>query len=79
MNVFGAVAVNGVEYVDDEIIQIITDQPFTPLKYAVNWDYLGDQGFEESNICVSWDNGASSKVFDGETGLNDFIFFWKGL
>lgn len=76
MNIYGAVAVNGVEYEDNEIADIIKDQPFTPLTYGVNWDYLGDQFFEESNICVSYGNG-KTEVFGGETGLNDFIAFWK--
>lgn len=76
MNIYGAVVVNGVEYEDNEIADIIKDQPHTPLKYGVNWDYLGDAGIEESNICVTWGTGrAEREVFDGETGLNDFIAF----
>ena len=73
MNVYGAVVVHGVEYVDDEILNVIKDHPFTRFIYGHNWEYAGDQGFDESNICVTDDDGKDVAGFSGIVGLNDFV------
>lgn len=73
MQVYGAVEVNGVEYHDDEMLDIPRDQPFTSLSYEKgDWDYLGDQDPEDSNILVVLDDKSTVR-FDGTTGLNDFL------
>jgi hypothetical protein len=71
MQIFGAVSVAGVEYDNDEIGTI---NPNQPLEFGVNWDFLGDQGFEESNIYVV--NGNSEVCFDGKYALNDFLRYF---
>ena len=77
MKVYGAVAVHGIEYEDNEILDIIKDHPFTRLVYGHNWDYLGDQGIEESNICITDDDNNELACFGGIVGLNDLIEWQK--
>jgi hypothetical protein len=66
MRIYGAVSVRGQEFFDDEIAEISPDQR---LLYGTDWKYLGDQGFEESNIAVS----PACILFGGRGGLRNFL------
>lgn len=72
MRAIGVVDVNGVVYTNNEIFTIVDDQPFTPLKFGVNWDYVVDAPPEECRIVV-YDNTGKEHIFSGIAGLNGLV------
>lgn len=56
------------EYSDDNIKTLVGKKVGS---YGSNWRYGGDQGFSESNICVSI--GSNSESFGGRNGLKDAL------
>lgn len=76
MYIFAGVCVNGKEYEDAEIIDLLdtTIGEYTENPKAPNgWSYLGDQFFEESNICIEYND--KNHVFEGTTALPDALKF----
>lgn len=67
--VWGAVIVNGVEFENNEMLEL--PRQIMPMQYGVNWVYDGDQGIDESNIFVETDEG--DFCFEGEHGLPEFL------
>jgi hypothetical protein len=64
MEIYGAVRVRGQDFHDDEIGTI---NPNQRLIYGIDWKYLGDQFWEESNIAVG-DN-----YYGGRNGLREAL------
>jgi hypothetical protein len=79
MKIYGCVIIkenNLIFEAHDEDITIWCDKVFAPWGVVdgvgCSWEYGGDQGFEESNICIALED-STSKSFGGVTGLPDAI------
>ena len=68
ITVLGAVVYQGVEYTDQEILQLAGQRAI----YGVDWVYGGDQGFIEGNIYVCRGPGTGNS-FSGRHGLRNAL------
>jgi hypothetical protein len=75
MEIYGAVCLKradgriDAEYYDDDIALLVGERVGA---YGSNWIYGGDQGFNESNICIVDSNGNSTS-YGGRSGLKDAL------